>query len=135
MEVKSEISSSGAGGQFELLDMLAEVASQELQNEGRGVPAPSSKIPPKSKTGNPRNKRKSLVDYDSFDVGQIKRMSQVSLLKLFAEQVCLKLQKRSTRPRLLSPNNSNNCHPTQYKTWRRLEIISFIIVLSPTGCC
>lgn len=88
MEVKSEISSSGAGGQFELLDMLAEVASQELQNEGRGVPASGSKIPPKSKAGNPRNKRKSLVDYDSFDVGQIKRMSQVSLLKLFAEQVC-----------------------------------------------
>ena len=88
MEVKSEISCSGAGGQFELLDLLAEVASQELQNEGRGsVPAPSSKIPPKSKTGNGRNKRKSLVDYDSFDVGQIKRMSQASLLKFFAEQV------------------------------------------------
>ena len=95
MEVKSEISCSGAaGGQFELLDLLAEVASQELQNEGRGVPAPSSKIPPKSKTGNPRNKRKSLVDYDSFDAGQIKRMSQVSLLKLFAEQV----RKRSECP-------------------------------------
>ena len=88
MEVKSEISCSGAaGGQFELLDLLAEVASQELQNEGRGVPASGSKIPPKSKAGNPRNKRKSLVDYDSFDAGQIKRMSQVSLLKLFAEQV------------------------------------------------
>ena len=88
MEVKSEVTTSGAGGQFELLDLLAEVASQELQNEGRGtVPASSSKIPPKPKTGNARNKRKSLVDYDSFDVGQIKRMSQASLLKLFAEQV------------------------------------------------
>ena len=34
MEVKSEVTTSGAGGQFELLDLLAEVASQELQNEG-----------------------------------------------------------------------------------------------------
>ena len=93
MEVKSETSSSfpAAAGQFDLLDMLAEVASQELQNEGRGIPAPSSKVPPKSKPGNHRSKRKSLADYDSFDVAQVKRMSQVSLLKLFAEQVGIHL--------------------------------------------
>ena len=94
MEVKSETSSSfpAAAGQFDLLDMLAEVASQELQNEGRGhIPASGSKVPPKSKPGNHRSKRKSLADYDSFDVAQVKRMSQVSLLKLFAEQVGIHL--------------------------------------------
>ena len=119
MEVKSEASASfpaAAAGQFDLLDMLAEVASQELQNEGRGIPAPSSKVPPKSKPGNHRSKRKSLADYDSFDVAQVKRMSQVSLLKLFAEQVGIRANVVELTSHLILDNFNAIIHTTESLT-------------------
>ena len=118
MEVKSEASSfpAAAAGQFDLLDMLAEVASQELQNEGRGIPAPSSKVPPKSKPGNHRSKRKSLADYDSFDVAQVKRMSQVSLLKLFAEQVGIRAHVVELTYHLILDNFNSIIHTTESLT-------------------
>jgi hypothetical protein len=93
--IKQEVppaSAAASGPSFDLLDLLAEVASQTLQNDHslhRNDNLESKKL--NVPNGNGRSRRieggvKRLVDYDTFDLAQIRKMSQVSLLRLFAEQ-------------------------------------------------
>ncbi len=75
---------SGGNG-FDLLDLLAEVASQTLEND-RSLREVNAAAKETKKPRRARGRERRLADYDTFDLGQIRRMSQVSLLRLFAEQ-------------------------------------------------
>ena len=82
--------SNFGSGSNDLLDMLAEIASNELKSSPPSQPEqPPTFAKPAIKAKRRRNQvaqPKRLVDYDEFDVEQLKKMSMATLLRLFAEQ-------------------------------------------------
>ncbi len=73
---------SFGSGATDFLDLLATVASRELKKEmqieeAKPLMKPSSRLP---------RRMRRLDDYDEFDVAHLLRMTQPTLLRMFAEQ-------------------------------------------------
>ena len=77
----------GSGG-TDFLDLLAEIASQELHKVSDEVQQQQQPPRPKAKAARKRGSNRSsrLEDVDQFGIKEIKRMSMASMVKLFAEQ-------------------------------------------------